>query len=94
MIETMNDQRVKFANCTREYDLLHDRDNELGVSFPKYHVNLYDDGASFPTLEFGLEEVLGPPLTTLPLVAPSTPSTLRDNTSFLMTFLDPPFPLA
>ena len=35
--------------------------------------------------------VLDPPLPNLPLVAPSLPSTLRDNT---MTYPDPPLPLA
>jgi len=38
--------------------------------------------------------VLEPPLTTLPLVAPSLPSALKDKTLFLTTFLGPPFPLA
>jgi len=39
-------------------------------------------------------EVRDPPLTTLPFVALSLSSTLRDHTPFLMTFPDPPFPLA
>ena len=76
----------------QEYDLSYKTD--LSVNFSELDVNLCDDGASSLTLESRLEEVLDPPSTTLPLVAPSLPSTLRDNTSFLMTFLDPPFPLA
>ena len=52
------------------------------------------DGASFLSLEFGLEEVLDPPITTLPLVPSSALSTLRGNIRFTMTFPDPPFPLA
>ena len=63
------------------------------VSSPKL-VTLCGDGASFLTLEPGLEEVLNPPLTTLPLVAPSLPINIRDNTLFLMIFPNPPFPLA
>ena len=92
MIETMNKQQVEFAefvNAQREYDLSPETD--LSSSAPRLDVNLCDDGASFPPLESGLEDVLDPPLTTSPLVAPSLPSTLKDNT---MTYLDPPFPLA
>jgi len=54
---------------------------------------LCDDDASFPSLESGLEVVLDPPLTTPSVIAPSSPSTFRDNTMFIMTFADPPFPL-
>ena len=50
-------------------------------------------GVSFLTLEFGLGEVLDPCFTALPLIAPSVPGTLRDKTAFIITFLDPPFPL-
>ena len=92
MIETMNKQQVEFAefvNAQREYDLSPETD--LSSSAPRLDVNLCDDGASFPPLESGLEDVLDPPLTTSPLVAPSLPSTLKDNA---MTYLDPPFPLA
>ena len=63
-------------------------------SFPKLDGYLCDDNASFPPLESELEEVLDPPLTTPSLVAPSLPSTLRDNTTLIMTFPDPPLPLA
>ena len=37
-------------------------------SSPKLDVKLCDDGASFHPLESGLEEVIDPPLTTLPLL--------------------------
>ena len=92
MIETMNEQQVKLANCMREYDLSHETD--LRVNFSELDVNLCDDGASSLTLESGLEEVLDPPLTTLPLVAPSPPSILRDYTPLCMTYPNPPFHLA
>jgi len=80
MKETMNKQQVEFANKMREYDLLHETD--LRFSSPKLDVCLCVDGASFSPLESGLEAVLDPPLTTASLVAPSSPSTLRDNTKF------------
>jgi len=76
----------------REFDLSHETD--LRFSSPKLDVCLCDDGASFTSLESGLEAVLDPFLATLPLVAPSSPSTLRDNTTFNMLFPDPPLPLA
>ena len=92
MIETMNEQQVKLANCMREYDLSHETD--LRVNFSEFDVKICDDGASCLTVESRLEKVLDLPLTTLPLVAPSLPSTLRDNTPLHMTYPDPPFPLA
>jgi len=55
---------------------------------------LCDDGASFPPLESRLEVVLDPSLATLSLVAPSSPSTLRDNITFKMLLPDTPLPLA
>ena len=76
----------------REFDLSCKID--LRFSFPKLDVRLCDDGVSFPPLESGLEAVLDPPLATLPLVAPSSPITLRDNTTFNMLLLDPPLPSA
>ena len=92
MIETMNEQQVKLANRMREYDLSHETD--LRVNFSELYVNLCDDGASSLTLESGLEEVLDPPLTTLPLVAPSPAGILRDYTLLCMTYPNPPFPFA
>ena len=52
------------------------------------------DGASFPPLEFRVEAALDLLLTNLSLVTPSLPSTLRDNTTLIMTFPHPHFPLA
>ena len=90
MIETMNKQQVKFENKIREFDLSHKTD--LRFSSPKLDVCLC--GASFSPLESELEVVLDPSLLTPSLVAPSSPSTLRDNTTFNITLLDPPLPLA
>jgi len=91
MIETMDKQQANFANKMREYDLSHETD--LRFSSPKVDVCLYDNDAPFSPLESKLEAVLGPPLTTSPLVAPSSTSTSKDNTLLIMTFPDPPFPL-
>ena len=81
MIETMNKQQVEFAefvNAQREYDLSPETD--LSSSAPRLDVNLCDDGASFPPLESGLEDVLDHPSTTSLIVAPSSLNTLWDNT--------------
>ena len=59
------------------------------ISSPSLDVYLYDNGVSFPPLEFGLETVLDPPMTTSSLVAPSSPSTFRNSTVFIITLLDP-----
>jgi len=90
MIETM--KQVEFTNKMREYDLSHETD--LRFTSLELDVCLCDNGASFPPLESGLEVVFDPLLTNSSLVAPSSPSIFRDNTTFIMTFLDPPFPLA
>lgn len=92
MIETMNEQQIQFAKKMREYDLTNETD--LRFSSPRLNVNMCDDGASFPPLESELREILDPPLTTLPIVAPSSLSTFRNNTVFIMTFLNRPSPLA
>jgi len=92
MIETMSQQQVEFEIKMREFDLSHETD--LRFSAPKLDVCLCDDGASFPALESELEVVLDPSLATLPLVAPSSLSTLRDNTMFNIFLPDPPLPLA
>ena len=75
MIETIDKQRVELEVKMREFDLSHQID--LKFSSPKLDVCLCDDGLSFSPLESGLEAVLDPFLTTLPLVAPSSTSTLR-----------------
>jgi len=92
MIEAIDKQRVEFELKMREYDLSHETD--LRFSSPKLDVCLCDDGASVPPLESRLEAVLDPSLTTLLLVAPSSPLTLRDNTTFNMRLPDSPLPLA
>jgi len=74
----------------REYGLPHE--TNLRFSSPKLDVCLCDNGASFSPLDSELEVLLDPPLTTPSLVAPSSPSTCRDNTMLIMTFPDPPFP--
>jgi len=91
MTETMYKQQIMFANKMRDYDRSYETD--LRFSSPKLDVNLYDNGVSFPPLESGLEEVLDPPLTTLPIIVPSSPSTFRNNTAFIMTISDTPSPL-
>ena len=67
-------------------------ETDLRFSSPKLDACLCDAGASFSLLEFELEVVLDPPSLTPPLVAPSSPSTLRDNATFNMTLLNPPLP--
>ena len=61
----------------RENDLSPETD--LSPSARRLDVNLCDDGASFPPLEYGLEDVLDPPLTTLLTVAPSFPNPLGQH---------------
>ena len=92
MMETMREQQVEFANKIWENELSHKTD--LRFSSPKFDVYLCVDGASFPPLESGLEATLNHPLITSSLVASSSPSTFRDNTTLTMTFPNPPFPLA
>ena len=92
MIETINEQHIEIVNRMWEYDL--SRETDLRFSYAKLDVNFCDDGASFPPLESRLEAVCDPFLATASLIAPSSPSTLIDNTAFIMTFPDPPFPLA
>jgi len=87
----MNKQQGEFGNRMREYYLSHE--TNIRFSPPKLDACLCDDDASVSPLESRLEVVLDPSLTTLSLVAPSSPSTFRDNTMLIMTFPDPPFPL-
>jgi len=77
MIETINEQQIKFANKMWEYNLSHETD--LRFSSPRFDVNFCDDGTSFSLLESGLEEVLDPPLTTFPFVTPSSFRTSVDE---------------
>ena len=92
MTETMNQQRVEFEIKMREFGLSHE--TGLRFSSPKLDVCLCDDGASLSPLESGLEAILDSSLATPPLVAPSSPITLRDNPTFNMLLPDPPLPLA
>jgi len=91
-MEAMNKQQAKFYSKIQEYDLPHE--NDLRFSSPKLDVCLSHDAASFTPLECGQEAVLNPSLTTPSLVAPPSPSALRDNTKFNMTLPDPPLSLA
>jgi len=84
MTETVNEQQIEFANYMQEYYLSHE--TNLKFSSPNFDVNSCDDDASFLTLESELEEAVDPPLTTLPLIAPSLPSALMDNTTFIIMF--------
>ena len=78
----MNEQYEHFVSEIREFGLLHETDPSLPI--PKLESSLYDDNESSFPLESNviddaaltnLEEVFDPPLTSLPLVAPSFSST-------------------
>jgi len=92
MIETMNKQQAEFDGKMREFELSHE--TNLRFSSPNLEVCLCDDGESFTPLESGLNAVFDPSQTTLSLVAPPSPSTLRDNTTFSMTLPNPHLHLA
>ena len=87
MIETIDEQHTMLVNSMRESDLSHETD--LRLSSPRLDVNLCDDGESFPPLESGLEEVLDPPPTTLPFVAPSLLSVSFDEDDFCLLYTSP-----
>ena len=88
----IDEQNAKFENSLREYDLSHEAD--LRFSSARLDVNMCDDGMSFPPPESGLEEVLDPPLTISPIVAPSSLSTPRDTTEGALSLTISPLPLA
>ena len=92
MIETINEQHIEIVNKMREYDLSHE--TNFRFSSPRLDVHFCDDGTSFPPLNSELKASLDPSLTTLPFIALSSPTTLRENTILTMTFPDRPFPLA
>jgi len=82
MIETMNERHEHFVSEMREFGLLHETDPSLPIS--RLESSLYDDYKSSLPLESNivddapltdLEEVFDPPLSYLPLVAPSCSST-------------------
>ena len=101
MIETMNEQHENFVNEMREFGLLHETDPSLPI--PRPESSLYDDYESFLPLESNiiddapltnLEEVLNPPLTYSPLIAPSSSGSPLVTSTTDPTLLDSPFPLA
>jgi len=77
MIEIINKQRLEFAQKMRERDLPHQTD--LRFSSPRLGIYLCNDRASFAPLKSVLQALLDPPVTTSSLVAPSSPSTFRNN---------------
>jgi len=81
-METMKEQQDHFVGEMREFSLLHEIYPSLRI--PMLESNLHDDYASFLPLDSNvvddpplpdLEEVFGPLLTFLSLVAPSFSST-------------------
>jgi len=82
IIEKMNELHEHFVSEMREFGLLHETNPSPPI--PRLESGLYDDYEFFPPLESNvvddalltnLEEVFDPPLTSLPLVAPSFSST-------------------
>jgi len=101
MTETTNERHEHFVSEMREFGLLHETDPSLPI--PMLESSLYDDYESSLLLESNivddapltdLEEVLDPPLTYSPLVAPSSSSTPIVTSTSDSTLLDFPFPLA
>jgi len=101
VIETMNERHEFFISEMRECGLLHEIDPS--PSSPRPVVNLYDDYESFLPLEpnfmvdaplTGLEEVVDPPLTSLPFIAQSSSSTPKGITEGVLSVLSFPIPLA
>jgi len=82
LMETMKEQQDHFVSEMREFGLLYETDPCLPI--PRLESSLYDDYESSLPLESNivddapltdLEEVFNPPLTCLPLVAPSSSTT-------------------
>ena len=101
IIKTMNERREHFVSEMRKCGLLHDI--EPSVPIPRLESSLYNDYESSLPLESnivdvapltGLEEVVDPPCTYSPLVAPSTSSTPIVTSTSDSILLDSPFPLA
>jgi len=101
LMETMKEQQDHFVSEMREFSLLHEIDPSLPI--PRLESNLHDDYAFSLLLDSNvvddvplpdLEEVFAPPLTFLPLVAPSFSSTLVATSICGSTFLTSPLPLA
>jgi len=79
----MNERYEHFVSEMREFGLLHETDPSLPI-IRRLESSLYDDYESFLPLESkvvddapltDLDEVFDPPLTSLPLIAPSFSST-------------------
>ena len=88
----MNEKHECFIGEMREFSLLDETDP--GPSSARLEVSLYDDHESSFPLEpnfminsplTGLTEVIDPPLTSLPIVALSLPSTTRDTTEGVLS---------
>jgi len=101
MIETMNEQLEHFVSEMSEFGLLHETDPSLHI--PRLEPSLYVDYESSLPLESNvvddapltdLEEVFDPPLTSLPLVAPSFSNTPVATSVSDSTLLASPLPLA
>ena len=92
MIDVIDEQNAKFENSLREYDLSHETD--LRFISARLDVNTCDDGVSFPPLESALKEVLDPPPTISPIVAPSLLSTLGDTTKDVLSLTISPLTVA
>jgi len=84
-----------------EFGVLHETDPSLPI--PKLEFSLYDDYESFLPLEtnvvddaplIDLEEMFNPPLTSVPLVAPSFSSSPVATRVIDLTLLASPLPLA
>jgi len=97
IIETMNEQHEHFVSEIREFGLLHETDPTLPI--PRLESSLYDDYESSLPLESSvvddapltdLGEVFDPPLTFLPLVAPSFSSTPVATSVSDLTYLPLP----
>jgi len=100
MIEIMNERHEHFVS-EMEFGLLHETDPSLPI--PRLESSFYDDYESSHLLESNavddapltdLEEVFDPPLTSLPLVAPSFSSTSVATSVRDLVLLVSPFPLA
>jgi len=100
VIEIMKEQHTHFVSEMRECGLLHEIDPSLPL--PRLESSLYDDCKSSLSLESNvaddapladLDEVFGPPLTSLPFVAPSFSSIPMDTSFSNLTLLASSLPL-
>ena len=96
----MNERPECFVHEMRESGLLYETDPT--PSSYRLEVSRYNDYEPSLSLEpnfmidrplTSLEEVIDPPLTSLPLVAPCLSSTPRGTTKGVLSLFFPPFPL-